>query len=467
MRLRKSGLGKLFALMLTALLAIPLFYASSQTTWGASGQDASSHTIGASGQDASRSDVKQIPKIRSEPPIFSSAPSVAPSNDNCANAINIASCPFTDTKSTVGATTETGEPAPCGAIASTIWYTLAASANRRSVTVDTCTSSPVDTVLAAYKVTGAACAFAGFVNVACNDDFCGDGFQSTITFTADAGAAYKIQVGGFAGVTGNITTNVACVDILCDDVVINGTLGTGAPAFTGPQVSGNVTGRLNRNGISSTCAAPKSCLIFDPANLRAFDAYSISNQRGQNVCVSVNLAETAGQTCNLQSNAYLGAFNPASICTNYLADPGLSTGVPPTPTNMSFIVPTGQTLVVVVMTTNPGETGCTYTLTVSGNLCYPFDVCLQDESNPSNVFLGTSQTGAYRFCCGGTTFTGSALVTRRGNIVTFQNYAADRRVLVTYDGGVSVGKAALQSPPGTIRCTITDRNTNNNTCVCQ
>jgi hypothetical protein len=333
--------------------------------------------------------------------------------------------------------------------------------------VATCTSSPLDTVLAVYKVTGADCAFAGFVNAACNDDACGDGFQSQIAFIADAGATYKIQAGGFAGATGNLTINVACADILCDDVVINGTLGSGAPGFTGPQVSGNVTGRLNRNGISSTCDASKSCLIFDPANLRAFDAYSIPNQSGQNVCVSVNLAETAGQTCNLQSNAYLGAFNPASICTNYLADPGLSTGAPPTPTNMSFIVPTGQTLVVVVMTTNPGETGCTYTLTVSGNLCTQFDVCLQDDSNPSIVFLGNSQTGAYRFCCGGTTYTGSALVTIRGSIVTFQHYAADRRVLATYDGGVFKGTASLQAPAGTIRCTIGDRNTTNNTCVCQ
>jgi len=50
---------------------------------------------------------------------------------------------------------------------------------------------------------------------------------------------------------------------------------------------------------------------------------------------------------------------------------------------------------------------CSFTVTV-------FNVCLQDDSNPSLVFLGNTVTGAYRFCCGGTVFTGVALVTMRG-----------------------------------------------------
>jgi hypothetical protein len=94
------------------------------------------------------------------------------------------------------------------------------------------------------------------------------------------------------------------------------------------------------------------------------------------------------------------------------------------------------------------------------------DVCLQDDSNPAIVFLGNSATGAYSFCCGTTTFTGTALVIRRGNIVSFQHNAPDRRVLAINDGSVFKGTAAVQSPPGTIRCTIGDRDTRNNTCVC-
>src|SRR5262249_12475252 len=121
----------------------------------------------------------------------------------------------------------------------------------------------------------------------------------------------------------------------CPDIVINGTLGGGAAGFAGVQSSGNQTGRLNRNGIASSCAAPKTCNIFDPTGSRAFDAYQIPNQSGQDACVSINLTEASNLTCNLQSNAYLDTYDPSNICTGYLGDPGLSTGVPPTPTNFS------------------------------------------------------------------------------------------------------------------------------------
>jgi FG-GAP repeat len=96
-----------------------------------------------------------------------------------------------------------------------------------------------------------------------------------------------------------------------------------------------------------------------------------------------------------------------------------------------------------------------------------FSVCIQDDSNPSTVFLANPATGAYRFCCGGTTFTGVAQVTLRGNIATFQDNSSGRRVQASIDTGVFKGTASIQSPPGTTRCTITDRDTRNNSCVCQ
>jgi hypothetical protein len=93
-------------------------------------------------------------------------------------------------------------------------------------------------------------------------------------------------------------------------------------------------------------------------------------------------------------------------------------------------------------------------------------VCLQDDSNPSIVFLGNTITGAYRFCCGGTVYTGVATVTKKGNVATFQHNPPDRRVQASVDGSVFKGTASLQSPPGVTKCTITDRDTRNNSCVC-
>lgn len=393
----------------------------------------------------------------------------APTNDNCASAVAVASLPFTDTRSNVGATTEASEPAPCGSIGATMWFSYTNTRpNPVSVTASTCTS-PTDTVLSAYKVTGAACAFAGFVNVACNDDTCG--LQSTIAFVADPGASYKIQVGGFAGSTGSITLNITGVEKLCPDVVINGTLGSGAPGFTGVQFSGNQTGRLNRNGVSSSCAAPKTCQIFDPANLRAFDAYKIPNASGQDVCASINLNAPANTTCNMQSNAYLDTYVPSSICTGYLGDPGLSLGVPPTPTNFSVTVPAGHTLIVVVQTTNPGETGCAYTLTVAGNLCVQFDYCVQDDNNPKRFIQINSTTGAYKFtdCGKGLTLSGT------GGVASYfcktelfdqgpNPKKPDRFVDVQVNPCTKVGDATIQFGSNSI--TLHDSNFANNTCAC-
>ena len=460
MRLTRK-LAPLFVVLVAALLALPVVSKLHQNPVSANVQEQAQQ---------SQSDAKAKTKVaKPKPPAVGVT---APSNDNCASAVTVASLPFTDTKSNVGATTEAGEPAPCGSIAATMWYSYTNTRpNPVSVSADTCASSPTDTALAAYKVTGAACAFAGFVNVACNDDFCGDGFQSSIGFTADPGATYKIQVGGFAGTTGTITLNITGVEQLCPPVVINGTLGSGAPGFTGVQFSGNQTGRLNRNGIASSCAAPKTCLIFDPANLRAFDAYKIPNASGQDACVSINLTETAGQTCNLQSNAYLDTYVPGTICTGYLGDPGLSTGVPPTPTNFSVTVPAGHTLIVVVHTTNPGESGCTYTVTVAGNLCVQFDYCVQDDNNPKRFIQINSTTGAYKFtdCGKGLTLSGM------GGVASYfcktelfdqgpNPKHPDRFVDVLVNPCTNVGDATIQFGGNSI--TLHDSNIRNNTCAC-
>jgi hypothetical protein len=95
-----------------------------------------------------------------------------------------------------------------------------------------------------------------------------------------------------------------------------------------------------------------------------------------------------------------------------------------------------------------------------------FDSCLQDDSVPGSVVLFNSTTGDYQFCCGTTRLTGTGKVTRRANLVTIEHSPADRRVLIKFDGSAKAGSASLQSPPGTVLCTITDRNITNNTCVC-
>src|SRR5581483_2632229 len=129
------------------------------------------------------------------------------------------------------------------------------------------------------------------------------------------------------------------------------------------------------------------------------------------------------------------------------------------PSGSCFAV--GTTTVTCTATDTSGNTAsCSFSVTV-------FNVCVQDDSNPSIVFLGNSLTGDYRFCCNGTTFTGKAKVTVIGSTVTFEHNATDRRVSVKDDEGAFKATASLQMPPGTTRCTITDRDTRNNSCTCQ
>jgi len=204
-----------------------------------------------------------------------------PANDDCANAIAVtpANCGFTDTQNTVNATDQVGEPgSSCTSQGNSVWYSYTnTTANDILVTVSTCTSD-FDTAIQVWEQTGAACDFNTFVAVACNDDACGDGFQSSTSFIAGPGKTYKIQSGGFDGETGNLTTNISCEVFTCPTTTIHGTLGSGSPdhAFT----TGNQTGRLNRNGISSSCATPKSCNIFTATGSRAYDAYTFPNTSG-------------------------------------------------------------------------------------------------------------------------------------------------------------------------------------------
>jgi hypothetical protein len=117
--------------------------------------------------------------------------------------------------------------------------------------------------------------------------------------------------------------------------------------------------------------------------------------------------------------------------------------------------PTGVTSVTCTATDASGNTSsCSFTVTT-------FDTALQDDSNPSTILLWNSLSGQYRFCCSGTTYSGVGTSLVKGCIFTLTDNPADRRVLGRVDKSVHSGTASIQTPPGAIRCTISDRNTLN------
>ena len=157
---------------------------------------------------------------------------------------------------------------------------------------------------------------------------------------------YQLVVTNSAGCTATNTTNVNVADF-----VFNGSL-------TGTDLQ--QTGRLNRFAAISTCAAPKTCPgTFTTSGSRAYDAYTITNSQNVPVCATVGLNSGCGTA--IFAVAYAGSFNPTSLCTNYLADPGSS------PSSSIFFevpIPANGTVVLVVHEVNPGQGCANYSLTV-------------------------------------------------------------------------------------------------------
>ena len=83
--------------------------------------------------------------------------------------------------------------------------------------IDLCGSS-YDTLLGIW--TGPACG--PYVNVACNDDFCG--LQSQIITALNAGVTYRIEIDGFSNSTGtgllNISGPVPPINDTCSAAIV-------------------------------------------------------------------------------------------------------------------------------------------------------------------------------------------------------------------------------------------------------
>ncbi|HQU85544.1 MAG TPA: carboxypeptidase regulatory-like domain-containing protein [Pyrinomonadaceae bacterium] len=182
---------------------------------------------------------------------------------------------------------------------------------------------------------------------------CGGPINFTLTVTYAGGSTPTQMV--------NFTVDTAAVS------TINSTLdatappnGTGYTATTGTQ-----TGRLNRNGSISSCAAPKATpALQDVTAGRRYDAYTYTASTSG--CMTITLATTNN---NLGNNIYLAVYGnagyvPTAITSNYLADWGVTTAGLVT---VSFNATAGQQFTIVVHEIAVGGgTGANYTLTTRG-----------------------------------------------------------------------------------------------------
>lgn len=121
---------------------------------------------------------------------------------------------------------------------------------------------------------------------------------------------------------------------------------------------------LRPAGTPASCAVPVACPgPFGGVGPYFYETYTLTNSTGTNQCVTVNINWVSGTGTAVHVTAYSGSFNPASLCTNFLADP-LTSAVSGTPQSFSFDVANGATVVLVATSPNGGDV--TYSMTVNG-----------------------------------------------------------------------------------------------------
>jgi hypothetical protein len=221
--------------------------------------------------------------------------------------------------------------------------------------------------------------------------------------------------------------------------------GVTTPTATGSLGFPNMHIVMNVNGCVQQVASPVCTFTV-----------TVNDTQPPVITCPPNQTVVANQTdCTVAGGCVVANFPPPTATDNC---PGVVVVCNPP---SGSCLPIGVTTVTCTATDAAGNTAtCSFTVSV-------FDVALQDDSDPSIVLLWNSITGQYRFCCGGVTYTGVGKSTIQGCVFTLQHNPVDRRVLGRVDKAVHAGSASIQSPAGTIRCTITDRNTLNDTPSCQ
>jgi VCBS repeat protein/HYR domain-containing protein/FG-GAP repeat protein len=208
--------------------------------------------------------------------------------------------------------------------------------------------------------------------------------------------------------------------------------------------------------ISGAGSHPITVSITDASNNSAncIVAFTVIDNTPPTIVCPASFTVVAGAGCPIGTN------NTVSYAAPTVSDncPG-ATSVCNPPSGSAF--PVGTTTVNCTASDASGNTAsCSFVVTV-------FSLCVQDNSNPGNVVLVDSSTGAYRFCCNGVLVasgTGTRIV--RGCTLTISDSSNNRLVQISMDGAVMKGTASVKQGAN-ILCTSQDSNLANNTCVCQ
>jgi hypothetical protein len=167
----------------------------------------------------------------------------APPNDDFASATVVGGLPFSDTGTTIEATTSPSDPTAGTWGAHSVWYVFTPSVDV-TVRFDTF-GSDFDTVLSAF--TGSQ---SSLTEIACDDDT--GSLQSKIKWQASAGIEYHVMLNGYDGDTGTFVLHADAEPFFTLEVSISGRGSidelTGVPTVRG-TVTCSIPGLMSHRGL--------------------------------------------------------------------------------------------------------------------------------------------------------------------------------------------------------------------------
>lgn len=254
--------------------------------------------------------------------------------------------------------------------------------------------------------------------------------------------------GGASPISFNFNLPTGTPSVAVPGVTVTTTLDTTAPpAGAGyTAATGIQNNRLNRNGITSSCSAPKATPALQeaaPGGARHYDSYTITNTNAGAVCYTVSFTTACNTGTTLFSATYNnGGFVPTAIQTNYLADSGVANGLPP----YSFIVPAGQNFTVVLheVAVTANGNGCAYTMNITG---VTVPICVTAPVRRISNFDGDTKSdiGIWRPSNGNWYFRSSS---NNGFTVTQWGQTGDAAVPGDYDGDGKTDLAVFRPSEG-------------------
>ncbi len=154
-------------------------------------------------------------------------------------------------------------------------------------------------------------------------------------------------------------------------------------SFSGSLATTDLTltnGRFFRDGAPAVCATTKACGGPFGTGPYYYDTYTFTNQTCSSQCVTVSYIAN-GTAGDVFSVAYLGSFNPANLCTNYIADGGSSSLAGGAAVTYNFNLAANATVVIVINGAQVATTCDSYALTVTGLNCAPPPACTSPTSS--------------------------------------------------------------------------------------